>query len=116
MNWGANAIYAIEDGSLEFRSLYKLPAPQSDMENCVAHNGSIIPVPGRDIFVQAWDQGGISGLDIFALEPSEFLTREEIAAAEAARYEGNLFNPQTQTQVTWPDEVVEAAVASRRGG
>jgi len=163
-NWGANAFYAIEDRKLEFRSLYKLPAPQGDKENCVAHNGSIIPVPGRDIFVQAWYQGGISvidftdaanpfeiayfdrgpvnedqlitggywsaywyngriyateiarGLDVFALEPSEFLTAEEIAAAEAAQYEGNLFNPQTQTQVVWPDEVVSRVEDSRKGG
>ena len=164
MDWGANAFYALEDGKLEYRGTYKLPAPQSDKENCVAHNGSIIPVPGRDIFVQAWYQGGISvidftdaanpfeiayfdrgpidedqlvtggywsaywyngriyateitrGLDIFALEPSEFLTAEEIAAAEAAQFEGELFNPQTQTQVTWPDEVVRAVEESRKGG
>ena len=163
-NWGADAFYAIEDGKLTYRGMYKLPAPQGDKENCVAHNGSIIPVPGRDIFVQAWYQGGISvidftdaanpfeiayfdrgpvdkdqlvtggywsaywyngriyateiarGLDVFALEPSEYLTAEEIAAAEAAQYEGNLFNPQTQTQVTWPDEVVRAAEDSRKGG
>ncbi|MDC0887218.1 DUF305 domain-containing protein [Altererythrobacter sp.] len=164
MNWGANAIYEIVDGKLEYRSLYKLPAPQGDKENCVAHNGSIIPVPGRDIFVQAWYQGGISvidftdaknpkeiayfdrgpinkdqlvtggywsaywyngriygteitrGLDVFALEPSEFLTAEEIAAAESAQYEGGLFNPQTQTQVTWDDDVVARVEESRKGG
>jgi len=164
MTWGANAIYAIEDGKLAFRSLYKLPAPQSDVENCVAHNGSIIPVPGRDIFVQAWYQGGISvidftdaenpfeiayfdrgpvdadqlitggywsaywyngriyateisrGLDVFALSPSEFLTTEEIAAAEAAQYDGGVFNPQTQTQVSWPEAAIAAAAASRKGG
>ncbi|MEM8919455.1 MAG: DUF305 domain-containing protein [Pseudomonadota bacterium] len=152
-NWGANAIYEIVEGKLEFRSLYKLPAPQSDKENCVAHNGSIVPVPGRDIFVQAWYQGGVSvidftdpkkpveiayfdrgavdkdqlitggywsaywykgriyateiarGIDVFALEPSEFLTEEEIAAAEAAN-QGEVFNPQTQFPVTWPKEVV----------
>ena len=62
-NWGANAIYDIAGGKLRFRSHYKLPAPQTDQENCVAHNGSIIPVPGRDIFVQAWYQGGISVID-----------------------------------------------------
>ncbi len=148
-NWGADAIYDIKDGKLAFRSLYKLPAPQSDKENCVAHNGSIIPVPGRDIFLQAWYQGGISimdftdsanpveiayfdrgpisdeqmvlggywsaywykgriyaseitrGLDVFALEPGEFLSAEEITAAEAAD-QGGVFNPQTQTPVTWP--------------
>lgn len=58
--WGANAIYDIVDGQMEFRSYYKLPAAQTDLENCVAHNGSLIPVPGRDLFVQAWYQGGIS--------------------------------------------------------
>jgi uncharacterized protein (DUF305 family) len=60
MTWGANAIYDIVDGKLVFRSYYKLPAAQTDQENCVAHNGSLIPVPGRDIFVQAWYQGGLS--------------------------------------------------------
>ena len=161
MTWGANAIYAIEDGKLEFNGLYKIPAPQTDKENCVAHNGSIIPVPGRDIFVQAWYQGGISvidftdaknpveiayfdrgpvdeeqlvtggywsaywyngriyateitrGLDVFALEPSEFLTPEEIAAAEGAQYPDGLFNPQTQTQVTGPT-FARAAEDSRK--
>ncbi len=63
LNWGADAIYDIVDGQLEFRGYFKMPAPQVDEENCVAHNGSIIPVPGRDIFVQAWYQGGISVID-----------------------------------------------------
>lgn len=58
--WGANAIYDIDGGKLRFRNHYKLPAAQTQTENCVAHNGSIIPVPGRDLFVQAWYQGGIS--------------------------------------------------------
>jgi hypothetical protein len=58
--WGANAIYDIVDGKLVFRSYYKLPAAQTDLENCVAHNGSLLPVPGRDLFVQAWYQGGLS--------------------------------------------------------
>ncbi|MFW2447677.1 MAG: DUF305 domain-containing protein [Qipengyuania pacifica] len=163
-NWGADAFYGIENGKLVYRGTYKLPAPQGDKENCVAHNGSIIPVPGRDIFVQAWYQGGISvidftddqniheiayfdrgpidkdqlvtggywsaywykgriyateisrGLDVFALEPSEFLTAEEIAAAEGALYADGVFNPQTQTQVTWPDALVAAAEDSRKGG
>ncbi len=164
MDWGANAIYDIVDGKLEFRSHYKMPGPQSEFENCVAHNGSIVPVPGRDIFVQSWYQGGISimdftdssnpqeiaffdrgpinseqlvvggfwssywyngriygteitrGIDVFALEPSEFLTAEEIAAAEAASYANTRFNPQTQTQVSWDESVIEAAEASRSGG
>ncbi len=164
MDWGANAIYDIEDGKLEFRSHYKMPGPQGEFENCVAHNGSIVPVPGRDIFVQSWYQGGLSlmdftesanpveiayfdrgpideeqlvvggfwssywydgriyateitrGLDVFALEPSEHLTAAEIAAAEAANYAGERFNPQTQTQVTWDDAAIQAAEASRQGG
>ncbi len=63
LTWGADAIYDIVDGKLEFRSYFKMPAPQLEQENCVAHNGSIIPVPGRDILVQAWYQGGISLVD-----------------------------------------------------
>jgi uncharacterized protein (DUF305 family) len=63
LDWGADAIYDIVDNKLEFRSYFKMPAPQVEQENCVAHNGSIIPVPGRDIFVQAWYQGGISVID-----------------------------------------------------
>lgn len=164
MTWGANAIYDIVDGKLVFRSHYKMPAPQTDKENCVAHNGSIIPVPGRDLFVQAWYQGGMSvmdftdsakpkeiayfdrgpisteqlvvggywstywyngriygteitrGIDVFALEPSEFLSAEEIAAASKAIYADDLFNPQTQTEVTWPADVIAAVEASRKGG
>ncbi|MGE3511775.1 MAG: LVIVD repeat-containing protein, partial [Vicinamibacterales bacterium] len=61
--WGANAIFDIVDRKLVFRGYYKLPAPQTDRENCVAHNGSLVPVPGRDIMVQAWYQGGISVFD-----------------------------------------------------
>lgn len=162
-NWGANAFYEIVDRKLVYRGTYKLPAPQGDKENCVAHNGSIIPVPGRDIFVQAWYQGGISvidftdaanpfeiayfdrgpidkdqlvtggywsaywykgriygteitrGIDVFALEPSEFLSAEEIAAAEAAD-QGGTFNPQTQLPVSWPQEVVMRVEESRKGG
>ncbi len=63
LTWGADAIYDIVDGKLEFRGYYKMPAPQLEQENCVAHNGSIVPVPGRDIFVQAWYQGGLSIVD-----------------------------------------------------
>jgi LVIVD repeat len=63
-NWGADAIYTINpDRTLRFDSYYKLPAVQTVLENCVAHNGSLIPVPGRDILVQAWYQGGISIVD-----------------------------------------------------
>jgi uncharacterized protein (DUF305 family) len=153
--WGANAIYDIVDGKLVFRSYYKLPAPQTDKENCVAHNGSLIPVPGRDVFVQAWYQGGISisdftdsanpfeiayfdrgpvnaqhgtmggfwsvywyngriygseiarGLDVLALEPSEHLTANEIAAAAMAEV-GQTVNPQQQFPARWPAHPVVA--------
>jgi hypothetical protein len=155
LNWGANAIYDIVDGQLEFRSHFKLPAPQGEQENCVAHNGSIVPVPGRDIFVQAWYQGGISvidftdsahpveiayfdrgpidaedivvggfwsaywykgriygseivrGLDVLALIPSEYLSKNETAAAALAD-QGAVFNPQQQFRVTWPADPLVA--------
>ncbi len=61
--WGANAIFNLKDSRLSFASYYKIPAAQGDSENCVAHNGSLVPVPGRDIKVQAWYQGGISIMD-----------------------------------------------------
>ena len=159
LNWGADAIYDIVDEKLEFRSHYKMPAPQLETENCVAHNGSIVPVPGRDIFVQAWYQGGISvidftdsanpieiayfdrgpimeeelitggywsvyyyegaiygteitrGLDILKLIPSEYLSENEIAAAELAYPligSRRIFNPQQQVPMTWPARPVVA--------
>jgi len=155
LTWGADAIYDIVDGKLEFRAHYKMPAPQLEQENCVAHNGSVVPVPGRDLFVQAWYQGGISivdftdsanpveiayfdrgpidaedmilggfwstywyngliygteilrGLDVLALKPSEFMSDNEIAAALLGD-EGGVFNPQQQTEISWPAEPVVA--------
>jgi hypothetical protein len=61
--WGADALFTIESGKLKFHGYYKLPAPQTPLENCVAHNGSLIPIPGRDVMVQAWYQGGLSVFD-----------------------------------------------------
>jgi hypothetical protein len=61
--WGADAIFKLHDDKLSLASYYKMPAAQSDTENCVAHNGSLVPIPGRDIEVQAWYQGGISVMD-----------------------------------------------------
>jgi hypothetical protein len=61
--WGADAIFTLRDNQMTFQSYYKMPAAQTSFENCVAHNGSLIPVPGRDIMVQAWYQGGISIFD-----------------------------------------------------
>lgn len=152
--WGANAIFTRAGGRMRLAGYYKLPAPQTATENCVAHNGSLIPVPGRDIMVQAWYQGGISvfdftdpahpveiaffdrgpmsatelelggywsaywyngvivgseigrGLDVFQLQPSEFLTRNEIEAARIVRMDH--FNPQLQTKLVWPASFVVA--------
>ena len=149
LNWGANAIYDIVDGELQFASYFKMPAPQTEFENCVAHNGSLVPVPGRDIMVQAWYQGGLSvfdftdsnrpveiayfdrgpihadelvtggfwstywyrgfiygteiirGLDVLALAASDYLSENELAAAELAEV-GGAFNPQQQLSVSWP--------------
>jgi len=61
--WGADAIFTVAHDTMTFQSYYKMPAPQTPFENCVAHNGSLIPVPGRDIMVQGWYQGGISVFD-----------------------------------------------------
>ena len=70
--WGADAIFNLEDNKLKFAGYYKMPAAQGDSENCVAHNGSLIPIPGRDIEVQAWYQGGISVMDFTdATHPQE---------------------------------------------
>lgn len=70
--WGADAIFNLEDNKLKFAGYYKMPSAQGDSENCVAHNGSLIPIPGRDIEVQAWYQGGISVMDFTdAAHPQE---------------------------------------------
>jgi hypothetical protein len=148
MEWGADAIFTIENREMDFQSYYKLPAPQTSEENCVAHNGSLIPIPGRDVMVQAWYQGGISvfdwtdpanpveiafydrgpvdstkmesggswsaywyngvivsseiarGLDIYQLEPSEFISENEIEAAKTVRFD--YFNTQGQQKFVWP--------------
>jgi hypothetical protein len=152
--WGADAIFSLKDNKLSFASYYKLPAAQGESENCVAHNGSLVPVPGRDIKVQAWYQGGISimdftdaehpveiayfdrgpidpkmlvlggdwsaywynghvyaseiarGLDIFELEPTKFLTQNEIDAAKAVRVAS--FNVQNQEKIVWPRNLIVA--------
>jgi hypothetical protein len=61
--WGADSVFKLEGNKLTFASYYKMPSAQGDTENCVAHNGSLVPVPGRDIEVQAWYQGGVSVMD-----------------------------------------------------
>lgn len=70
--WGADSIFNLEDNKLKFASYYKMPSAQGDTENCVAHNGSLVPVPGRNIMIQAWYQGGISLMDFTdAAHPKE---------------------------------------------
>jgi len=84
-HWGADAIFEIADRKLKFAGYYKMPAPQSEQENCVAHNGSLVPVPGRDIMVQAWYQGGVSMFDFSeAGKPVEiaFFDRGPLSATE----------------------------------
>jgi len=146
--WGADAIFTIENGKMVFKSYYKLPAPQTSQENCVAHNGSLIPIPGRDVMVQGWYQGGISvfdwtdaahpkeiaffdrgpvdstrmsmggswsvyyyngeivsseiarGLDIFELQPSAFISQNELDAAKTVHLD--YLNTQGQPHFTWP--------------
>jgi hypothetical protein len=61
--WGADALFTIENNKLVFHSYYKMPAAQTAQENCVAHNGSLVPIPGRDVMVQSWYQGGVSVFD-----------------------------------------------------
>lgn len=155
MNWGADAIFNIVGGKkLVLESYYKMPAPQTELENCVAHNGSLIPVPGRDIEVQSWYQGGVSivdftdvthpfeigyfdrgpvddtkhamggqwstywyngfiygseiarGVDVFALEPTKFLTQNEIDAAKQVKVAE--LNVQNQEKFSWPSNMVIA--------
>jgi hypothetical protein len=152
--WGADAIFTRSGNTMTFKSYYKLPAPQTPNENCVAHNGTLIPIPGRDIMAQAWYQGGISvfdwtdpaypreiaffdrgpmdstklvgggswsaywyngyivsseisrGLDIFELQPSAFISQNEIDAAKLIHFD--YLNAQDQQQLVWPASFVVA--------
>ncbi len=146
--WGANAIFEIVNKKLVFKSYYKIPTYQTANENCVAHNGSLIPIPGRDVMVQAWYQGGISvfdwtdaskpkeiasfdrgpvdstrmemggswsvywyngnivsseiarGMDVVQLVPSEYISQNEIDAANTVKWD--YLNAQGQPKIVWP--------------
>ena len=146
--WGSNAIFSIQNKKMKFESYYKIPTVQSSNENCVAHNGSLIPIPGRDVMVQAWYQGGISvfdwtdpakpfeiayfdrgpvdstrmvsggswsvywyngaivsseiarGMDVAEMIPSEFVSQNEIDAANTVRW--THLNAQGQPKIDWP--------------
>ena len=71
LEWGADALFTIENGKLVFHSYYKMPAPQTATENCVAHNGSLIPIPGRDVMVQGVLPGRSDGIRLDRPEASE---------------------------------------------
>ncbi len=157
LDWGGDAVFTLADGKMTQHGYFKMPAAQTEQENCVAHNGSLIPIPGRDIMVQGWYQGGIDvfdftdpnhvreiayfdrgpipnqpqfadsqstreviggfwcgywynghiygseiarGLDVFDLEPSEWLSQNEIDAARLIHMD--TFNPQSQPKIVWP--------------
>ena len=92
-DWGANAIFEIVGGQMELAGYYKLPVPQSELENCVAHNGAVIPVPGRDIMVQAWYQGGLSMLDFTdASDPVEIAFFDRGPLSEEEMYTGGYWS------------------------
>jgi hypothetical protein len=85
--WGADAVFTLNNRQLQFQSYYKMLAPQTPQENCVAHNGSLIPIPGRDVMVQAWYQGGLSVFDwTDAKHPKEiaFFDRGPVDSTEMA--------------------------------
>jgi hypothetical protein len=102
--WGANAIFSIENGTeLKFRSYYKLSAAQTEFENCVAHNGSLIPIPDRDVMIQGWYQGGLSIFDwtnpdqvkeiaYFDRGPVDATRRVSGGSWSAYWYNGNLYS------------------------
>ena len=146
--WGANAIFEIVNKKLIFKSYYKIPTYQTSNENCVAHNGSLIPIPGRDVIMQSWYQGGISvfdwtdaanlkeissfdrgpvdstrmemggswsvywyngnivsseiarGMDVAQFAPSEFISQNEIDAANTVKWD--YLNAQGQPKIVWP--------------
>ena len=89
-SWGANAIFDIVDSKMVFAGHYKLPVTQTGFENCVAHNGSLVPVPGRDLMVQAWYQGGISVFDFTdSANPVEIAYFDRGPVAERTNASGN---------------------------
>jgi len=147
--WGSDALFTVDGKkSLTFKSYYKMPAAQTNLENCVAHNGSLVPIPGRDIMVQSWYQGGVSifdwtdpshpkeiayqdrgpidgavqgnggtwsvywyngymysseiarGLDVFELQPSAYISQNEIDAAKTVKFD--YLNVQGQQKLVWP--------------
>ena len=106
--WGADAVFEIVDRKLRFAGYYKLPAPQSALENCVAHNGSIIPVPGRDIMVQGWYQGGVSVFDF-----TDSAKPVEIAYFDRGPIDGSQLVPGGYWSAYWNNGYIYASEISR---
>ena len=136
LDWGADAVYDLVDGKLVYRSHFKMPAPQVDEENCVAHNGSIVPVPGRDIMVQSWYQGGISVWDFTdSANPQEiaYFDRGPVDAEELVLagywssywYDGRIYATEIQrgldvfalapSELLSENEIAAAALADQGG-
>jgi hypothetical protein len=106
--WGSDAIFTIENGMMVFKSYYKLPAPQTELENCVAHNGSLIPIPGRDVMVQAWYQGGISVFDW--TDPSKPF---EVASFDRGPVDGSKFEMGGSWSVYWYNGMIVSSEIAR---
>ena len=107
-NWGADAIYAIDGTKLVHEGGYKIPAIQSDLENCVAHNGMVIPVPGRDLFAQAWYQGGMSVLDF-----SDGANAYEVAYFDRGPLDGDQMVPGGYWSTYWYNGRLYASAMQR---
>ena len=108
VEWGANAIFSLDGQTMDFKSYYKLPAAQTSFENCVAHNGSLIPIPGRDIMVQSWYQGGISIFDW--TDPSNPV---ELAFHDRGPSDANTMGPGGSWSVYWYNGLLVSSEISR---
>ncbi len=106
--WGADAIFTLADNRLKFQSYYKMSAPQTQFENCVAHNGSLIPIPGRDVMVQAWYQGGISVFDW--TDPAH---PKEIAFFDRGPVDGTKMEDGVSWSAYWYNGVIVSSELSR---
>ncbi|HSG07945.1 MAG TPA: hypothetical protein VLA36_06295 [Longimicrobiales bacterium] len=106
--WGADAIFTIEGQEMTFHSYYKIPAAQTPEENCVAHNGSLIPIPGRDVMIQAWYQGGISLMDW--TDPSN---PTEIGFHDRGPFDGDRMEMAGSWSVYWYNGVIVSSEIAR---
>jgi hypothetical protein len=106
--WGADAIFTIENNKMVFKSYYKMPAAQTPQENCVAHNGSLIPIPGREVMVQGWYQGGISVFDW--TDPSH---AKEIAFFDRGPMDANRLVSAGSWSVYWYDGAIVSSEIAR---